>query len=63
MLYHAEQSNHDKEILYCSVYSRCYAMTRLGKHFPSATNTHATIEERCFLCDPCREVIIGQLEQ
>jgi hypothetical protein len=24
---------------------------------PAATNTHARIEERCFLCGPCREVI------
>jgi hypothetical protein len=30
---------------------------RLGKHVPAATNTHETIEERCFLCGPWREVI------
>jgi hypothetical protein len=29
----------------------------LGKHVPAAKNTHATIEELCFLCGPCREVI------
>jgi hypothetical protein len=28
-----------------------------GKHVPAAKNTHATIEERCSLCGPCREVI------
>jgi hypothetical protein len=30
---------------------------RLGKHVPAATNTHATIEERCLLCGPCRYVM------
>jgi hypothetical protein len=30
---------------------------RFGKHDPAATDTNATIEERCFLCDLCREVI------
>jgi NAD-dependent dihydropyrimidine dehydrogenase PreA subunit len=30
---------------------------QLGKHIPVATNTHATIEERCFLCGSCQEVI------
>jgi hypothetical protein len=30
---------------------------RLDKLFPSATNMHATMEERCFLCGPCLEVI------
>jgi hypothetical protein len=29
----------------------------LGKHVPVAMDTNATIEERCFLCGPCREVI------
>jgi hypothetical protein len=32
---------------------------RLGKYVLAATNTHATIEERSFLCGPCREVITG----
>jgi uncharacterized CHY-type Zn-finger protein len=30
---------------------------RLGKHDLALTYTNATIEERCFLCGPCREVI------
>jgi hypothetical protein len=30
---------------------------QLGKHVPAARERKATIEERCFLCDPCREVI------
>jgi hypothetical protein len=30
---------------------------RVGKHVPAATDTNATIEERCFLCRPCRGVI------
>jgi hypothetical protein len=30
---------------------------QLDKHVPAATNAHATIEERCFLWGPCREVI------
>jgi hypothetical protein len=30
---------------------------QLGKHVPAATNTHPTIEERCFLCGSLREVI------
>jgi hypothetical protein len=28
-----------------------------GKHVPAVTDTKATIEERCFLCSPCRDVI------
>jgi hypothetical protein len=30
---------------------------RLGKHVSALTNTHATIEARCFRCGPCRGVI------
>jgi hypothetical protein len=30
---------------------------RLGKHVHAATDTNATIEERCLLCGPCRDVI------
>jgi hypothetical protein len=30
---------------------------QLGKHFPTAKNTQATIEKRCFQCGLCREVI------
>jgi hypothetical protein len=30
---------------------------QLGKHVPAATDRNATIEERRFLCGPCREVI------
>jgi hypothetical protein len=30
---------------------------QLRKHVPAATNTQAAVEERCFLCGPCREII------
>jgi hypothetical protein len=30
---------------------------RLGKHIPAATDTNATIEELCFICGPCRDII------
>jgi hypothetical protein len=29
----------------------------LSNHVPGAMDANATIEERCFLCDPCRDVI------
>lgn len=29
----------------------------LGKHVTAATDTNATIKERCYLCGPCRKVI------
>jgi hypothetical protein len=30
----------------------------LRKHVPGATDTNATTEEQCFLCEPCRKVTI-----
>jgi hypothetical protein len=30
---------------------------RCGKHVPTATDINATVEERCFLCYPYRDVI------
>jgi hypothetical protein len=37
---------------------------RLSKQVPAATDTSATIEELCFLCGPCRDVIsTGQSEK
>jgi hypothetical protein len=30
---------------------------RFGKHVRAATDTNATIKERCFLRGPCRDVI------
>jgi uncharacterized CHY-type Zn-finger protein len=30
---------------------------QLSKHVSMAKNMHATIEEQCFVCGPCREVI------
>jgi hypothetical protein len=30
---------------------------RFGKHVSAATDTNTTIEERCFPCGPCRDVI------
>jgi hypothetical protein len=46
-------------------YSCCYAIDNqmaiseewLGKHVPTETNIHATIEEQCFQRGPCRDVI------
>jgi hypothetical protein len=38
-------------------YSRAVSWQRLGKHVPAATDTNATIEQLCFLCGPCRDVI------
>jgi hypothetical protein len=53
------------------MHNRCYAIgeytttvpeQRLGKHVPEETNTHATIEERCFRCVPCKVVIKKRIE-
>jgi hypothetical protein len=30
---------------------------RVGKHVPAMTDTNATIEERCFVCGPCRDIM------
>jgi hypothetical protein len=30
---------------------------QLSKHIPAATDTNAAIEEQCFLCGPCQDVI------
>jgi hypothetical protein len=30
---------------------------RLGEYFPAEADTNASIEELCFLCGPCRDVI------
>jgi hypothetical protein len=30
---------------------------RVDKHVPAATYINATIEELCFLCGPCRDII------
>jgi hypothetical protein len=38
-------------------YTRAISGQRLGKHFPAATDTNATIEEWGFLLGPCRDVI------
>jgi hypothetical protein len=38
-------------------YTRTVCGQRLGNHVPGATDTNATIEELCFLCGPCRDVI------
>jgi hypothetical protein len=47
-------------------YTRAVSGQRVGKHFPAATDTKATIEERCFLCGSCRDVLSegqGQFSQ
>jgi hypothetical protein len=33
---------------------------RLGKYILTSTDTNATVEELCFLCGPCRDVIITE---
>jgi hypothetical protein len=33
-----------------------------GKHVCAGTDTNGTIEERCFLCGPCRDVINKTVE-
>jgi hypothetical protein len=38
-------------------YTRAISGQRLGKHIPTTTDVNATIEELCFLCGPCRDVI------
>jgi hypothetical protein len=38
-------------------YTSSVSRQRLGKHVPAAKDTIATIEELCFLCGPCRDVI------
>jgi hypothetical protein len=36
------------------------ATQRCAKHISAATNSTTTIEELCFLCGPCRNVITGR---
>jgi hypothetical protein len=43
-------------------YARAVSKQRLGKHVPAETDTNATIEELCFLCGPCGDVIIGKIK-
>jgi hypothetical protein len=38
-------------------YTRAVSGQRLGKHVPAATGTNATVEELCFLCGPCRDIV------
>jgi hypothetical protein len=38
-------------------YTRAVFGQWLGEHVPAAADTNATIEELCFLCGPCRDVI------
>jgi hypothetical protein len=33
------------------------SVKRLGEHVPAATDASAKIEELCFLCGPCRDII------
>jgi hypothetical protein len=37
--------------------TRAVSGQRLGKHLPVAADTKAAIEELCFMCGPCRDVI------
>jgi hypothetical protein len=36
---------------------RAVSGQRLCRHVPAATYTKVTIEELCFICGPCRDVI------
>jgi hypothetical protein len=38
-------------------YSRVVSGQQLSKHVPAATDMNATIEELCFLCGLCQDVI------
>jgi hypothetical protein len=38
-------------------YTRAVSGQWLSKNVPAATDTNVTIEELCFLCGPCRDVI------
>jgi hypothetical protein len=38
-------------------YIRTVSGQRLSKHVPAASDMNATLEELCFLCGPCRDVI------
>jgi hypothetical protein len=38
-------------------YTRTGYGQRHGRHVSTATDTNATIEERCFVCGPCRDFI------
>jgi hypothetical protein len=38
-------------------YTRAVSGQGLGKYVPAALDTSATIEDLCFLCGPCRDVI------
>jgi hypothetical protein len=44
-----------------SGYARVVSGQRLGKHVPAATDTNATIEELCFVCGPCRNIITDKV--
>jgi hypothetical protein len=44
----------DREIV---GYTRAVSGQRLGEHVLAAADTNGTIEELCFLCGPCRDII------
>jgi hypothetical protein len=38
-------------------YTRAFSGQQLGKHVTSATDMNTTVEELCFPCGPCQDVI------
>jgi hypothetical protein len=44
-------------------YTRAISGHRLVKHVPAATDPNYIIEELCFLCGPCRDVISQEQDQ
>jgi hypothetical protein len=44
-------------MVFSMVRAAAVSRQQLGKQFPGATDTNTAIEERRFLCGPCREVM------
>jgi hypothetical protein len=50
-------TRNNRKIVFSVVRAAAFSGQQLGKHVPAATDTNSTIEERCFLCGLCRDVI------
>jgi hypothetical protein len=53
-------ARNNRRTVFSVVHPATVSAQRLGKHMPVATDTNSTIEERCFLCGPCRDISKGQ---
>jgi hypothetical protein len=38
-------------------YTTAFSGQRLGEHVAAAADRNATVEELCFICGPCRDII------